>query len=44
MRARGVRVRARAVVVVLVVVVVVARGRRVARAVDAVGVARRDDD
>jgi len=42
MRARGVRVRARAVVVV--VVVVVARGRRVARAVDAVGVARRDDD
>ena len=33
--------RARAVVVV---VVVVARGRRVARAVDAVGVARRDDD
>ena len=43
MRARGVRVRARAVVVV-VVVVVVARGRRVARAVDAVGVARRDDD
>ena len=46
MRARGVRVRARAVVVmvVVVVVVVVARGRRVARAVDAVGVARRDDD